>query len=80
MPPGLALPGQEKKERKPFEDTGSIMPFDTLFLSLYSGPIHPSCVGPVFPDLKNIGERFNLAQTCKSIPIEGGGDWTMTVW
>ena len=36
------------------------MPFDTLFLSIFYGRIHPSCIGQVFPNLDVIQEKFNI--------------------
>jgi len=48
------------------------MPFDTLFLTLYSGKISPDCVGPVFPSLDVIQDKFDpISHTEKLLTQDG---------
>ena len=48
------------------------LPFDTLLLSIYKGPIHPSCVGQVFPSLEDIGNKLNPILNTNPIETEEG--------
>jgi hypothetical protein len=36
------------------------MPFDTLFLTLFNGPIAPECIGPVFPALDTLQDKLDI--------------------
>ena len=39
---------------------GKSTPFDLLYLSIFRGKLHPSCVGPIFPGFDAISERLNV--------------------
>lgn len=57
-----------------------LCPFDTLILFVYqSENIEPSCVGPVFPSFKKLGEKFNVLLHTEPIETEEG-QFIMTVW
>lgn len=41
-------------------DVYNWLPFDTLYLSIYRGPLRPECVGQVFPSMDVISEKMNI--------------------
>ena len=54
-------------------------PFDTLLLSIFQGHIDPACVGPLFPTMADISDRFNITHHSDEAETEDGS-WVMTFW
>ena len=71
-------PGNEAVNRDEF-DIDDFLPFDLLFLAIYNGPIHPSCVGPVFPNVGDIQERMNMTSHTTPLPTDDG-EWILSFY
>ena len=62
------------------DGTFDVHPFDCLVMSIFNGEhLHPSCVGPIFPDLKTLSNKFNLEEHCDPIDTPEG-QWVLTTW
>ena len=62
------------------DDTYSLQcPFDSVLLSIFRGYIDPSCIGPLYPTLSDVSDRFNIVHHSKEQETEDGS-WVMTFW